>query len=293
MISVFRITDIMSDSATVTWRTDEPATSRVHYEILYSGDGLLAEDLTLKTEHRIVLGGLTPGKQYSCSPSSLDASGNEYHRPGWQFATPAQGRGGYAPELDGIGAKRAHEGEPLQFTVRGDDRDDDLLLYSMKATTDKGRPPPGANFDADTQVFHWLPGPEDAGIYWVTFAVSDGLQTDNEDVAIFVLDTLGGPLELTARAGDRSIYLDWKLNITLPVTSTWQIDYQGPTGDQPSPITGLASPSRAYEVTGLENYEWYTLTLSAMVDSTVVLSDSVRARPTDIVLYLPLITKEN
>jgi hypothetical protein len=99
--------------------------------------------------------------------------------------------------------------------------------------------------------------------------------------------------ELTLRGFgmDRAIHLGWDVIGGLPSTSTWQIDYDGPVGDEPPPITGVVSPTRAYTLTGLTNYEWYTVTLQAMVDSSPILTDSVRARPTDIHVYLPLVFK--
>ncbi len=103
---------------------------------------------------------------------------------------------------------------------------------------------------------------------------------------------LAGPeLTLHGRPGNRTIYLDWEVNTSPPPTSTWTIAYDGPTGDQPSPITGILSPTRAYTLTGLTNYTWYTVTLNAMVGSTPFLTDTVRVMPTDIFVYLPLVRR--
>jgi len=95
---------------------------------------------------------------------------------------------------------------------------------------------------------------------------------------------------LTGRSGDQSIHLAWAVNLTLPVTITWQIEYTGLTGDQPSPITGIASTTRAYTMTGLTNYTWYDVTLTA-VGASPVLSDTVRLMPTDVQVYLPVIRR--
>jgi hypothetical protein len=61
-------------------------------------------------------------------------------------------------------------------------------------------------------------------------------------------------LDLHAQAADRTIRLTWSVDATLPATSTWRIDYTGPVGHQPSPITGIISPTRTYTLTGLTNY---------------------------------------
>jgi len=99
-------------------------------------------------------------------------------------------------------------------------------------------------------------------------------------------------LKLTGAPADRAIHLRWDVSANLPVTGTWRIDYAGPGSTLlPSPITGIVSPTRAYPLTGLTNYAWYTVTLSAMVDSTPVLSDTVSVMPTDHFIYLPLVLK--
>jgi hypothetical protein len=90
---------------------------------------------------------------------------------------------------------------------------------------------------------------------------------------------------------DGAIHLTWQVNTSLPPTSTWQIDYHSQIGSLYLPITGIASPTRAYTLTDLTNYVWYTVTLSAMLDSTVLMSDTVRAMPTDISVYLPLVLR--
>jgi hypothetical protein len=99
------------------------------------------------------------------------------------------------------------------------------------------------------------------------------------------------PLVLHGAPADQAIRLTWTVNTTLPVTSTWRLAYDGPTGDQPSPITGIISPTRAYTLTGLTNYTWYTVTLNAMSGSVSFLADTVTVLPTDIFVYLPLVLR--
>ena len=100
-------------------------------------------------------------------------------------------------------------------------------------------------------------------------------------------------LTLTGAPADRAIHLSWTVNITLPVTTTWQIDYYTQTFTAPFTATHPLSITRAYTLTGLVNYEWYTVTLNAMADATPILTDTVRVMPTDILVCLPLVVKEN
>lgn len=99
-------------------------------------------------------------------------------------------------------------------------------------------------------------------------------------------------LALNAAADDQAIRLTWSVNTGLPGGATWRITYIGPTGDQPSPVTGIISPTCAYTLTGLTNYTFYTITLNAMVGSTPSLTDTVTAMPTDIWVYLPLVLRQ-
>jgi hypothetical protein len=100
-------------------------------------------------------------------------------------------------------------------------------------------------------------------------------------------------LVLSGQPNNQIIYLNWSLNTTLPAGSTWRIDYGSQTGTAYLPITGILSPTRAYTLTGLMNYVWYTVTLNAMLDSTPFLTDTVRVMPTDRFVYLPLVLKAN
>jgi hypothetical protein len=93
-------------------------------------------------------------------------------------------------------------------------------------------------------------------------------------------------LELYGVPGDGAIYLSWTVNVTLPTTTTWAIAYNGPAGVPPSPVTGLADPTRAYPLTGLSNYTWYTVTLST---DPAMLLDSIRVMPTDHIVNLPAV----
>jgi hypothetical protein len=98
-------------------------------------------------------------------------------------------------------------------------------------------------------------------------------------------------LVLSGIPSDEKIYLTWDVNTALPVTTTWQISYVGPPGDQPSPVTGLPEPIRAYTLTGLANYTLYPITLHAILDGATVLTGTVTVMPTGILLHLPQVSK--
>ena len=100
-------------------------------------------------------------------------------------------------------------------------------------------------------------------------------------------------LELRGHPGDETIALDWTVNTTLPVTTTWHIDYYTQTAGVYT-ATDPLSITRAYTLTDhVINYQWYTATLHAMVGGTSWLSDTVRVMPTDLFMYLPVVMKED
>jgi len=102
---------------------------------------------------------------------------------------------------------------------------------------------------------------------------------------------VGAPLpdlHLYGSPDDQMIHLGWEVNMTLPTTTTWTISYEGPAGDEPSPITDLPETTRTYDLNGLNNYTWYTVTLTT---DPALLTDTVRVMPTDQILFLPIVQK--
>ena len=58
---------------------------------------------------------------------------------------------------------------------------------------------------------------------------------------VVIADQYIGPmapsmLVLTGLPDDQTAHLNWTVNTTLPGSATWQLEYDGPAGDQPSPI---------------------------------------------------------
>ena len=99
-------------------------------------------------------------------------------------------------------------------------------------------------------------------------------------------------LQLRGTPGNQKIHLTWEVSTTLPVTSTWQINYYTQTGTVVIPAPSLTNTVHAYTLTGLTNYAWYTVTLNAMMDMAPILTDTVRVMPTDRFVYLPLVIRQ-
>ncbi len=99
-------------------------------------------------------------------------------------------------------------------------------------------------------------------------------------------------LDMHGAPADGTIYLSWEVIGSLPVTSTWQISYDGPPGIPPSPVSGLPEPTRLYTLTGLTNYALYTVTLNAMLEGMPVLTGTITVMPTNLQVFLPVVRKE-
>ncbi|MBN1888681.1 MAG: putative Ig domain-containing protein [Thermoflexales bacterium] len=174
----------LSDTGiTVRWRTDEPATTVITYELQYSGDMRVYQDNTLTRQHQAVLTGLTPDNAYDVWwVAGADAGGraNVFPIENWSFHTPPAGETwNFRPILNGIGSRRVAVGDTVVCTLDALDQDaDDTLTFSAENL------PAGATFTPATRRFSWTPSA--AGTYRITFSVSDGDQTDSERVTIFV-----------------------------------------------------------------------------------------------------------
>jgi RNA polymerase subunit RPABC4/transcription elongation factor Spt4 len=98
------VSAISSASATVTWQTDEPATSQVHYgtSINYGTAQPSETDTTLVKDHEVMLQGLSPQSTFHYKVISRDADGNEASSADATFTTPApagSGIGNIAPDF--------------------------------------------------------------------------------------------------------------------------------------------------------------------------------------------------
>ncbi|UCH51972.1 MAG: redoxin domain-containing protein [Chloroflexota bacterium] len=75
-ISGVNASSITESSATITWATDETATSQVEYGETEEYGSQTAEDTTLSTSHSVTLTGLNEGTTYYYRAISKDSSGN-------------------------------------------------------------------------------------------------------------------------------------------------------------------------------------------------------------------------
>ena len=91
-----------------------------------------------------------------------------------------------APVLATIAAANVNEGQPLTIILNGSDADNDPLTYSAENL------PAGATLNGNT--FNWTPTLAQAGVYNVTFIVSDGAKTAQQTATITVANVNQAPV---------------------------------------------------------------------------------------------------
>lgn len=96
---------------------------------------------------------------------------------------------------------------------------------------------------------------------------------------------------LSAAPGDRSIRLAWTVNVALPVTTTWRIDYYTRTASVYTATDPLSTTRSCVLTEHVFNYQWYTVTLHAMLGERSWLFDTERVMPTDKLVHLPLVLR--
>ena len=105
-----------------------------------------------------------------------------------------------APILAGLAPLGTQENRLLQFSLVGDDQDQDAIVYSLARYTrdgvaQQGTRPTGVFFDAQKGRFEWTPGYEQSGEYVFTFRASDRYgATDTLDVVVRVADVNRAPV---------------------------------------------------------------------------------------------------
>src|SRR5206468_4269022 len=82
-------TDITTTSVTITWTTDEPATSRVEYGTTTSYGSLSPADATLVISHSVKIGRATSRERDHYFVRGRDAAGNLSASAAYAFSTTA------------------------------------------------------------------------------------------------------------------------------------------------------------------------------------------------------------
>lgn len=146
-------------------------------------------------------------QQYSYEVTAFDADNNESAKNSSVNLTIPDFQ---SPVLAPVGNKSVQVGKKLQFTITATDPDGNTLTYSASSL------PSGANFNPSTKTFDWTPTSAQVGVNSnIGFSVSDGINTDSENIAITV--TANNPPVL-APIGNQSVAVGTKLQFIISAT---------------------------------------------------------------------------
>jgi phosphodiesterase/alkaline phosphatase D-like protein len=121
-------------TATITWTTDEPSSSRVDYGTSAGSLNLTTNDPALVASHSVALTGLTPGTTYFFRVRSTDAAANAATspipaNPPATFTTPIQA----APVITAVVATPGNDGATAVITWTTDTASDSRVDYGTAA----------------------------------------------------------------------------------------------------------------------------------------------------------------
>ncbi len=133
-ISAVVISGVTASTATVSWTTDESATSRVNYGKTTSY-GTTVNNSALVTSHSRILSGLDASRTYHVQVQSTDASGNMSVSGDFNFTTSA-GADITAPVISAIGISAiTNSGATIYWTT--DENTSSKVFYSTSASINK------------------------------------------------------------------------------------------------------------------------------------------------------------
>lgn len=180
------------------------------------------------------------------------------------------------PVLSAIGDKSVSENSTLTFSISATDQDGDPLTYSYSQL------PIGAVFDVPTLTFSWTPSYSQAGVYPITFTVTDlHGATDSETVNVTIVNVDRSPI---ASAGlDQSVSLSSVISLSASASSDPDADtltYSWSKVSGPGTVT-FSNPSNLSTVITFSEVGTYVIRVSvsdgtlSSFDQTTVTVNSV------------------
>ena len=198
------VSNLRTSSVTITWTTDEPATSLVNYgfDELY-GDST-NEDASLKTSHNATLMGLTANQAYHFQVISRDGSGNEASSGDNTFLTPL-----VDPSSDPSTDNTTTSGSGfLKTKIPLKDVPTEKIPPVITLTTNLDKPfkqVPVINGTAtDNEALAGIEYSVDGGVNWLQVDNDKGLGTKNATFSFKPLNLEDGNYPIIVRAIDTS-----------------------------------------------------------------------------------------
>ena len=167
------ISNITTNEATITWTTDEVATSQVEYGTSTLYGNFSNQDNSLAISHTITLSGLTPDTIYYFRIISIDQSGNNGTSPDYNFTTLKVAQPDTPAAIQDLTVRvgaSSRNSVILDWTATGADGVEgtastyDLRMSTQKIIEDGITPVQGeSNFSTAVRIINGMPAPMVAG----------------------------------------------------------------------------------------------------------------------------------
>ncbi|UCF64402.1 MAG: tandem-95 repeat protein [bacterium] len=183
------------------------------------------------------------------------------------------------PSLTEVPALTAEENTLLEYQLVSNDLDQEdtgKLVYSSTNL------PEGAVLNPTTGKFSWTPNYEQSGEYQVTFTVSDGVLSDNQQVLITITHVNRPPVlaELSGQYVDENVELTFTISGSDPdIEDEEKLSYSAqnlPTGSNFNPSTQTFSWTPTYEQAGVYSNVVFQITDPAGLINEQTISVTVR-----------------
>ncbi len=220
-ISNISMSGLTSNSITISWMTDELATSKIYYG-LDDSYGSEKSDLALKTSHTVTLTGLTSDIGYHFQVESVDGSGNSAQSGDNTFLTPVPSQSGFTNNASSSNFSSSESTlKKLKLTST------EKIPPTITIATDFSKPfvtaPTIVGTAADNVGVYSVEYSTDSGKNWLPADKQTGLGGKSVSFEFKPLNLDDGNYKIVARATDTSG------NQTLSQTYTLIIDRLPPT----------------------------------------------------------------
>jgi glucose/arabinose dehydrogenase/mono/diheme cytochrome c family protein len=223
-ISHVQVAAVNATSATITWETDEPATSQVEYGLTTDYGNLTPRSTVAVTNHAVTLSRLASGAVYHFRVRSFDLAGNQAVSGDYIFVTLQR-----SAQFD-----TTLEAEAMSVKTTGGERGEGWALFEDGYIADNVNFPAAGSYQFTLRAYGNLAAgewsmaelrldqvPLDTIIInsaqYAEFSAFIPVSAGTHEVAIAFINDLATPLE------DRNLYLDWLrirlLTIATDVTS--------------------------------------------------------------------------
>jgi hypothetical protein len=185
-ISSISAGSVTSSSATITWTTNENATSFVEYGPTTSY-GSWSNSSTYITSHSRDLTGLSQNTQYHYRVKSVDVANNSNTSTDKTFTTeivysPPSGPSNYAPTAEAGGPYSGYTNTAITFTGSGTDSDGTIVGYKWDWTNDGTYDTDWLTTNTTTHTY------SSAGTYTVKLQVKDDDDATSADTAVVTIN---------------------------------------------------------------------------------------------------------